>query len=63
MPAGVILCIDDAIYVYTNIDADEGMYAIEKYLKKFSFEIEEHLDQPLTLELLNLVMNHCIFKF
>ena len=62
-PTGAKLFTSDAVSMYTNIDPNEGIDTIQKYLTRYSSELHEELDMPLILELLNLVMRHCIFQF
>ena len=49
--------------MYTNIDPTEGINTIKKFLKYFAYHIFSKKSQETLLELLNIVMRHCIFKF
>ena len=49
--------------MYTNIDPEEGVDTIERYIKTFSHELKKFLPYKLIIKLLRLVMTTSIFQF
>ena len=62
LPRHARLFTSDAESMYSNIDPTEGIDTIQKYLKYFAPTIDSKTKKIL-LELLQLVMNNCMFKF
>ena len=53
----------DAMNMYGNIDPQEGIETIQKYVDLFAIEYKGHFPKKLIIELLSLVMTMNIFKF
>ena len=53
----------DAKSMYTNIDPEEGIDTIERYINTFSHELKGHFPRKLIMKLLKLVMTTSVFQF
>ena len=62
VPPGARVFTSDAVSMYTNIDPEEGIETIKKYMTYFAPFIDP-ADRQIILKLLRLVMTQCIFKF
>ena len=49
--------------MYTNIDPDEGMQIIEKYLNEYDKECRKHIPAKLVINMLKLVMTSNVLQF
>ena len=63
LPRNARIFTSDATSMYTNIDPQEGLKAIEAYLKEFGNEPGDYLPMELILGLLKLVMSNNVFRF
>ena len=55
LPEDIRITTSDAVPMYTNIDPEEGVNTVEKYLYKFRLEVEGFVLVPLLVKLLQLV--------
>ena len=61
--SNIYLCTSDAVSMYTNIDPEEGIPIIEKYLGKYAHECKSYIPSALIIKLLKLVMTTNVFQF
>ena len=57
------LTISDAKSMYSNIDPEEGINTIQKYVDRFAGEFKGHFPTTLILKLLRLALETNMFKF
>ena len=63
LPKNTKLFTSDATSMYTNIDPDEGINVLRKYITTYKSEVKETVNTELICDLTKLVMNTNIFKF
>ena len=63
LPASARLFTADAQSMYTNIDPDEGIPVLRKYLEKYNMEAKSDINIDLVCKLTDLVMRNNVFKF
>ena len=59
----VYITTSDAEAMYTNIDPEDGINTIEKYLDLYSHEYKGYIPKKLIIELLRLIMTKNVFQF
>ena len=63
LPPNAKLFTSDATSMYTNIDPEEGIATLRKYVNHYKNEIKETLNTTFICELTNLIMTNNFFKF
>ena len=59
----LLITTSDAKSMYTNIDPEEGIDTIEKYLNQFGNECKTFIPKELIIDLLRLIMTKNVFQF
>ena len=63
LPKNAKLFTSDATSMYTNIDPEEGITTLRKYITTYQKEIKETMNTNFICELTELIMKNNIFKF
>ena len=63
VPESAVLFTSDAEAMYTNIDPEDGIEVVYKYMQAFKHEVKEFVPIPLLIKLLALIMMNNVFAF
>ena len=63
LPKGAKLFTSDATSMYTNIDPDEGLRTLKKYINTYKDEIKGTINSELICDMTELVMRNNVFQF